>query len=217
MATFNYISILEDIRNQQQTTFAKLSQISTKRLEEMRDLTQNELVEQSTNTTKRLEDLHEIIQKEFADKMSGVTCELELLKTEHEALKKAHEILIEDKKRLESQIATLQEEHRNFTKVSKLIALENENCRLKNEVALLMQGRRNKVPDKKPPESQIPDETDKPPEKQFQVKEKKIGKTVYYVDDADNVYDKQENDEVVGNQVGRLKKENGKTKIVWFK
>ena len=76
MATFNYISILEDIRNQQQTTFAKLSQISTKRLEEMRDLTQNELVEQSTNTTKRLEDLHEIIQKEFADKMSGVTCEI---------------------------------------------------------------------------------------------------------------------------------------------
>jgi septal ring factor EnvC (AmiA/AmiB activator) len=61
------------------------------------------------------------------------------LESEIKNLKSMNDYLVKDKENLKSIISTMEEEHRNFTRVSKLIALENENARLKEQIATLQQ------------------------------------------------------------------------------
>ena len=63
--------------------------------------------------------------------------QVQLLQQENENLKTMNSYLFNDKERLEKQVENLEEEHRNFTKVSRIIALENENIKLKQELELL--------------------------------------------------------------------------------
>lgn len=57
-----------------------------------------------------------------------------LLQTQNKGLMDMNKMLIQDKLRLQRQIQDLEEDHRNFTKVSKIIALENENAKMKEEL-----------------------------------------------------------------------------------
>jgi chromosome segregation ATPase len=57
-----------------------------------------------------------------------------ILKTDYEAIKKINEYLTNDKNVLQLQVSNLEDDHRNLTKVSKIIALENENARLRNQI-----------------------------------------------------------------------------------
>lgn len=98
----------------------------------------------------------------------------------------------------ESEISNLKlhnETSQEFRKVSHVVLLEKENMRLKEEVATLTL-RIEKLLSKK---------------KQYQ--EKKIKGEMYFVSEDSVVY--TNNNGEVGAKVGRLVKEDGRTRMVW--
>jgi hypothetical protein len=89
----------------------------------------------------KLSDLNTIIDKDFDSKLNNLnntiaelTNKINILTAENNGLKTMNEYLNSDKVRLQAQINNLEEDHRNFTKVSKIIALENENDKLRKEL-----------------------------------------------------------------------------------
>jgi predicted RNase H-like nuclease (RuvC/YqgF family) len=139
-----------------------------------------------------------------------------LLKTENDGLKTMNEYLNSDKSKLESYISNLEEEHRNFTKVSKIIALENENAKLRKELEDIKQKehkeiRKDTLINKSIETKGIQDTNDD--EESVEVYEKKISGVYYYVDDSKRVYCKM-TDGGIGDHIGYLESVSGKTKLV---
>ena len=213
-------------------------------LEDIRDTQQKQLVEMSEMTVSKLNELKLFIQKEFTEKQADLLKQVEALKSENEGLYVINSKLQKARDTLETKISHLEEEHRSFTKVSNMIMIQNENTRLKKQVADLtaeMQKSKTKVVCERstmetqtilaikkddrstqttPIEEPIQPEQEREEQNDLQVKEKKIGKTIFYIDQDNNVYTKQE-DGAVGEKVGELKKElqvDGKTKtrVIWI-
>lgn len=213
-------------------------------LEDIRDTHQKQLVEMSEMTVSKLNELKGFIQKEFTEKQADLLKQVEVLKSENEGLYVINNNLQKVRDSLETKISHLEEEHRSFTKVSNMIMIQNENTRLKKQVADLieeMQKSKTKVVCQRatmetqtilsvkkddnstqtlPIEEPIQTEQEHEENNDLQVKEKKIGKAIYYIDQDNNVYTKQE-DGAVGEKVGELKKElqaDGKTKtrVIWI-
>lgn len=79
-----------------------------------------------------------IVQNEFSAQLESMIKQIEILTQENSTLKSRNDDLLKHKVRLETHVENMEEDHRNFTKVSHLIALQNDNSRLSNENKLLM-------------------------------------------------------------------------------
>lgn len=108
-------------------------------------------------------------------------------------------------KSLQDKILALEDDIKNFRKVSHIIALERENSALKEKIAKLTA----------PAQSA---NSSLPVTPSLEVYEKKIKGQIFYVDTVDNstVY-KKNDDDTVGECVGHLvkDKDTGKTKMLW--
>ncbi len=123
---------------------------------------------------------------------------IDLLANENENLKSMNLYLSNDKDRLQKQIENMEDEHRNFTKVSRIIALENENLKLREELKYhqSLLETKSKVIEK---------------EDSLNYKTKIINGVEYFVDNDKNIYDKDEK------KLGYLSKDvDGKTRVKWL-
>jgi len=135
---------------------------------------------------------------------------------------------------LEIEHKKLLDEYQSFMSVSRVVAISNENAKLRERVALLERCSRNKVPAPEPKEESPPEdapkadpEEDAPnaedpkedvpvPEAEINVYEKKIKGVMYYIDEADNIYEQLE-DGAMGDIKGRyVPGANNKRKIEWM-
>ena len=257
------------------------------RMETLRAQYKAEMETLSASFLSRMTDVSAVIDREYAERQEDLVERVRVLTAENDALRRTHATFDAERTRLTARISGLEEEHLNFTKVSKLIAIENDNARLKAEVSSL----KNAIATAKGPcatttadahsqteEIQVPEvidmetqshlptiaeaetqteveakvevkldaettedvkldakidakletdtnTTENTPEKQCEpeesihVKEKKIGKATYYVDQNNVVYQRME-DGTMGEKVGEIRREtdNGKTKgrVVWY-
>ena len=162
---------------------------------------------------------------------------LERVKTLDEC-QHALQAIQEENRQLKQKIELLEQNYKEFSRVSHVVALEKENAKLRNEVAKL------KAPSQKPiehaqtpqpepelpapientqttqnqPEPELAPQHESEPEEEFY--EKKIKGVVYYVSNLTNkIFQKTEDDEI-GQELGFLQKEtkNQKTvtKVVWL-
>lgn len=146
--------------------------------------------------------------------------------------------------RLQKQIEVIEDDKRQLTKVSNIIAIERENSRLKFELDVLKKRlEKPVVPLPEPvvvplpepvvplpepvlvplPEPVVAPATDQNETEQdlndsdIEVYEKKIKNDIYYVStQEDNSVYVKEADGSIGEKVGVLQKVNGKTKVVWL-
>jgi FtsZ-binding cell division protein ZapB len=158
-----------------------------------------------------------------------------LLSKEIEGLKEINAYLLKDKDTLEKQVKDLEEEYRNFTKVSKIIALENENAKLKLELSKLTNTlTQTKKESKEVQTSAIPVSAPVVPpvaqttvpsvsqslssdvetvegneEESIDVEEIIIEEKEYYIDDTKRVYLKLD-DGSIGEELGMLGRKKGK-------
>ena len=254
------------------------------RMETLRAQYKAEMETLSASFLSRMTDVSAVIDREYAERQKDLVERVRVLTAENDALKKTHATFDAERTRLTSRIKGLEEEHLNFTKVSKLIAIENDNARLKAEVSSL----KNAIATAKGPcatmmtadahsqtdEIQVPEvidmetqshlptvaeaetqteldakqnakqnakvevkldaetkedakqdakqdaqEKQSEPEESIHVKEKKIGKATYYIDQNNIVYQRMD-DGTMGEKVGEIKRDtdNGKTKsrVVWY-
>lgn len=121
--------------------------------------------------------------------------------------------------KLEKNIKDMEDDRKQFTKVSHVIAMEKENARLKSELETF----KNKIIPIQ--EATISETTSHNLEltnqeeeytNQDEVYEKKIKGKIYFVSKSDNmtVFEKN-NDGTIGNEVGYLEKQGDKFKMVW--
>lgn len=208
-----------------------------------------------------LGDLSSSLLSSIEKKTTELLHKVNVLEMENNNLKAMNDYLAKDKKRLEAQVLSLEDDIKSFTKVSKMIAIENENTKLKKEIeALKEQLKSVKTPvveavqsvesigavdtdgvveTEAVTETVTETETVTPQhtlahsdeggssqekdtdthtshkEEDICVKEKMIGKTIYYVDTSNKIYEKMEDGDV-GEEKGRLVKVNGKTKVEWL-
>lgn len=153
-----------------------------------------------------LEKLDNIVKRLYENQFAEMQDTIMILQSDNETLKATNVCLLKEKISLQSLISNLEEENKSFTKVSKLIALENENARLLKEVELL------KVTKKQSKVIENAYEANT----EVQVTEKRIGKKKYYIDDKNVIYEKLLDDSI-GTTLGKLvyDQEKGKTKAVW--
>lgn len=162
------------------------------------------------------------IQADASASSQNILQRLENLTEENANIRSMNDHLTKDRERLQQHIVTLEEDLKSFTKVSKIIALENENTRLKLE---LESARTSSAPaaattpmQQQQQRGTTPPPSSPPPTSEtatFSYKEKRVGAKTYWVDTNGGVFTQNEEDNSVGDQVGVMKKENGKTKIVW--
>jgi predicted RNase H-like nuclease (RuvC/YqgF family) len=190
--------------------------------------------------SKDLFSLYELIEDELNSKTEEINTQMrelenkmKIIKLENTNLLSMNEYLQKDKDKLEKHILNIEEEHRDLMKVSKIIALENENAKLKTEVSMLKDKINSLkvettnpiiIPKKTTDERHIEepfvkpiemsDETDIDIEKNnINFTEKKIGNIIYYIDDNKKVFVKND-DDTIGEEIGYLKKANGRTKLI---
>lgn len=138
--------------------------------------------------------------------------------------------------RLQKQIEAVEDDKRQLTKVSNIIAIERENSRLKFEMESLKKKLATKlaapvltkdtvievteakevvmINDDKVAVEKCEEEADTDHEEDLEVYEKKIKNNVYYVSTRDDasVYEKDD-DGAIGQKIGYLQKVNGKLKL----
>jgi chromosome segregation ATPase len=199
----------------------------------------------------KLSDLNTIIDKDFDSKLNNLnntiaelTNKINILTTENNGLKTMNEYLNSDKVRLQAQINNLEEDHRNFTKVSKIIALENENDKLRKELDEIKFKGTSPVKKKAPfpfydtaTVSPLVAKIETLPEKQYEpLKENIVEQQEPLKEELEEEEDIQvtekkigniiyyiddakkvfikEDDGTIGNEIGFLSKINGKTKLI---
>jgi hypothetical protein len=162
-------------------------------------------IELFKSISNQLSELENVMKKEHEDMTRHLSNKIDILTTENTGLVQLNAILLEDKTKLETQLKTLEEEHKNFTRVSKLISMENDIYRLRQENDLL-KSQLQEMKEKQPPPTE---------ESGVEVREKRIGGNIFYIDDKNNVYVKND-DDTVGEKVGKIEKDNGKQKVLWI-
>jgi chromosome segregation ATPase len=170
-------------------------------------------------------------EKESAMKTTAkVTIENKTLSEINSDLQSQTETLKNKIHELEKTIKTLQDDHKEFSKVSHVVALEKENSKLRQELykKRLVE---DKIQEEPPPQknSSTTDNVPESPRKQAQehqhagdeeqtvddVYEKRIKGKTYFVSSIDkSVFTKNE-DGTIGEKVGTLERYGTKTKIVW--
>jgi len=163
------------------------------------------------------------VQDDFTKSTEDLSNALSILRTENEGLKIMNNYLVADKKSLQSQVEKLEDDHRNFTKVSKIIAIENENTKLrltiedlKKQINLIKDANKKPEADEVKTNDLVTEVHEEEEDDNINVREKKIGKVIYYVDDDNKVYIKN-NDETIGDNIGVLQRmPDGKLKLVNF-
>lgn len=138
--------------------------------------------------------------------------------------------------KLESCIKDLEQEKKDFTRVSHVVAIEKENAKLRAEINALKKKMKDDVPSPEPNHTPTTDTHESPlgtenpvdqptePEvtaeestsEHLEVYEKKIKGKMYFVSSQDDktVYERK-TDGSVGDIVGYLEKHGTKTKITW--
>lgn len=163
------------------------------------------------------------VRDDFTKSTEDLSNALRILRTENEGLKIMNNYLVADKKSLQSQVEKLEDDHRNFTKVSKIIAIENENTKLrltiedlKKQINLIKDANKKPEADEVKMNDLVAEVHEEVEDDNINVREKKIGKVIYYVDDDNKVYIKN-NDETIGDNIGVLQRmPDGKLKLVNF-
>jgi hypothetical protein len=159
-----------------------------------------------------------------------LTQTIDVLTKENKSVKETNSILIDKVNSLELQLKNLsrelensQEEQRQLLKVSRVVAIEKDNARLRLELQqlevkfqLLKESKTitNITQHDTPKETEVGEEITKElyhDEEALNVREKKIKGIVYYLSDDNNVYAKND-DESVGELLGSI---DGK-KVKWF-
>lgn len=166
-------------------------------------LTQIELLKENLKTT-------EIT----LDTIRSENIKLQELKTINEELQNELNNKISLIMKLEKIIKDMEDDRKQFTKVSHVVAMEKENARLKSELETF----KNKIiPTQEATISEtISHSLELTNQDQDEVYEKKIKGKVYFVSKSDNmtVFEKN-NDGTIGNDVGYLEKQGEKFKMVW--
>lgn len=159
-----------------------------------------------------------------------LTQTIDVLTKENKSIKETNILLIDKVNSLELLIKNLsrelensQEEQRQLLKVSRVVAIEKDNARLRLELQQLeakfqLFKESKTIPtiaqQDTPKETEVSEETTKElyhDEEALNVREKKIKGIVYYLSDDNNVYAKND-DESVGELLGSI---DGK-KVKWF-
>jgi hypothetical protein len=103
-------------------------------------------------------------------------------------------------KELQDKVKVLEEDILHMRKVSHIVALERENSSLKEQLAKM------KLSVATPPKAAMV--------APLEVYEKTIKGIVYYIDDNLTIYKKNEDDSI-GESLGKLIREEGKTRVQW--
>jgi predicted nucleic acid-binding Zn-ribbon protein len=149
------------------------------------------------------------------------------LQTELDDLKKEKTDILTRLQESESKYLKLQEEIRDFKSVSRLVAITNENMKLKSKIEVLersLNARSKTEESKKAPatpvlevtEEQQSQESVEPPEEEQSYYEIDIKGIQYYMNDAEIVFNIEE-DGSVGEAVAEYKTVKGKKKLIWGK
>jgi hypothetical protein len=211
-------------------------------------LSETKFGELGRSIAERVEEFGAVVRKEFEDVVSGLNNEIERLGTEGCRVADLNENLVVENAALRQQLASMEEEHRNFTRVSHVIALQNENAKLVQEKEKMSVQLRSKMPgrdnqtqtdeqvvavlnplyvaetndadtqtqDTGTQDTGTQDTDTQETHKTLEVREKKIGATVYYLDTDNNIHSK-EADDSIGKCLGYLTKDkdNKKYRAVW--
>lgn len=171
-----------------------------------------------SNLKNQLEKLDKTVKNIFDDQFSHLNSAINHLSCENSTLSGINTELVKERESLKNTICSLEDDHKNFTKVSKLIALENENASLRTEVERLRTQFLNKSKVLKSPETPLKqeDKEEETDDNVINVFEKKIGKKVFFVDDNNNIYEKLDDDSV-GENIGIIVFDEikNKNKVVW--
>lgn len=185
----------------------------------------------------QLQDLEGVVRKEFDDTFSNMNGEITNLVREAAFLRVTNSDLLKENESLRMQVNRMEDEHRNLTRVSHVIALQNENAKLIQEKQKMngqiktkpagrncstqtevvnavceadtqTDGGKTEVVEKVDEESNS--------QKTLEVRAKKIGNTVYYIDTDNNIFSK-ESDDSIGKCIGYLTKDKDvkKYRAVW--
>ena len=160
---------------------------------------------------------------ELKEKMQAVAAENSKLAQENNNFTYTMKSLEQEIGQLKRNIEMLEDERRQFTKVSHIIALEKENTKLRIEIEKLKtkpaetkQIVQHEVVDSVP--SPISEEQNAVVEEEesIDVYEKVIKGNTYYVSNKEDktIYEKLE-DGSIGNKVGTIVKSNGRSKVEW--
>jgi chromosome segregation ATPase len=192
-------SIISDIQGVQ-SRYDGMMKLMTKRvaksqqeIQRLHELAQS-LEQENKRQKKQLENIHEETGRIRAhnDELNHTNSHL------HDELETARQKI----QALANTIESLEEEKRDFAKVSHVVALEKENAKLRQEIEALRK---------------TLNECNKSEDDSISIYEKKIKGKIYYINTNDDktVYEKND-DGSVGKIVGTLDRQGGKTKIVWI-